>query len=93
MMGTAITSKVGDGIGVLVVVGSRVNVEGIGEGVSGGGVGEGTLVGEAGTEKRRQLSKTISSVSEKKIELIDFFMTYLLIALTFFILVRPNGLR
>jgi len=93
MVGTAITSRVGDGIGVLVVVGSRVNVGGIGEGVSEGGTGEGMLVGKAGTEKRRQLSKTISSVSEKKIERIDFFMTYLLIALTVFILVRPNGLR
>jgi hypothetical protein len=78
-VGTAITAKVGDGIGVSVVVGSGANVGGIGKGVSVGGTGEGMLVGEAGIEKRLQLNITISSVSEKKTKLIDFFMTHLLL--------------
>lgn len=81
MVGTAITSKVGDGISVLVAVGSGVIVGGMGDGVSVDGMDgtdEGILAGETGAEKIPQLNVTISIVNKKKTELIDFFTVFLL---------------
>ena len=70
-MGTAVGSKVGDGISVAVAIGSGVNVGGTGVNVGGTGVS----IGGVGAEITAQLNEIVINTNTRKTAPIDFFMT------------------